>query len=319
MFKHRAQILRFKPHTSPQSSYRSNYKHYATISDGSHDTQTDLFHWPKIQYPTPYEIFRISKSSEIDKKVLKQYFHQLAKIYHPDSLLSKSTLSATDTSAFSNLTPQLREERFKLIVTAYNILKDDSKRRDFDLYNKGWDTSKRPSTNYYGRDFTKCTKFKTKYANDTSDPWASYHSEYRNHMRNQDPEYQRQQWEKHKKMVYILALGSFGIAALQFIYVFHFAEADIAERNKHSQKAYHNVYLALTNYGFGYGKKDRIDRFLAHREDSLYNNMDEKDAHFQKINPFSLMNMVPAKAEDNTESTQSLPSTDDKLAGDARG
>lgn len=288
----------------------SSINNYATVSGSSHDDTLNsandnvIFNWPTIQYPTPYEIFHIAKAGIIDKKTLKHSFHQLAKVYHPDSLSNSSSHTETHLVKLSKLTPEVKEERFKLIVAAYNILKDDSKRRDFDLYNKGWETGSRAGT-YYGRDFSRATKFKTK-CTDEDDPWASYHNDYRERMRQEDPEYQRQQWEKHKRMVYILAAGSMAIGVLQFTWLSYRAESDAATRHVISQKAHQHIYLASTNYGYGYGKQDRISRFLAHREDGLYNDMDEKGAQIQMKNPLSLSSIIKPKSDLNENERQSL-------------
>lgn len=343
---------------TPSFSHYSSSRSYASTasSTSSHNANNQnnndlLLNWPTIECPTPYEIFHLSWSETVDKKLLKSHFHRLAKVYHPDSL--SSSLSTSDpkntksnnnngfasfkssslkndkrsgtvykNAAGQSSEPDLRAERFKLIVAAYNILKDDFKRKEYDMYNKGWATQRRSSATYsgtagsqagprstyayHGRDFSRGTKFKTDFT-DQDDPWASYHSDYRDHMRRQDPEYHRQQWETHKKMVYLLSFGSFVVAIIQFGWLSRRAQKDQVYRNKESKKALDNVYMATSNYGYGEGKQDRIDRFLAQRKESLYNEMENEQGEEGFGNggenrksgygnsPFALANVVPGR------------------------
>lgn len=292
-------LLRSCPHNpiffSPCFYTNRLFKGYATISP-DHNSE-DPIPWPTISHPTPYEIFHITKGS-VDKKTIKGKFHKLAKIYHPDS---------AHTSPLG-ISPEIKAERFKKIVAAYDILKDDKKRKEFDMYNKGWEDSPRSTMkNFYGRDFSRATHIRR-----TSDPedeaWAGYHEDYRERMKHQDPAYQKSEWEKHKRMVGYMLLGSFLVGAVQFFFLMRRAEGDITMRNQHSQKTYHDVYLALTNYGFGFGKQERINRFLAHREDSLYDNINDKGENKARSSPFSLSPAQPKK-EENNDNIETNPTT----------
>lgn len=249
-----------KPRYTPSS------RGYATISASEPATPDDSpISWPTIQHPTPYEIFHIASGAKIDKKAIKKTFHYYAKIYHPDA--------ASASESTSPVSSELKEERFKKIVSAYDILKDDVKRRDFDLFNKGWEDSPRAaSKNFYGRDFTRSTRYKTDVSSE-DDSWAAFHSEYRDHMRQQDPEYHKSQWKAHKRMVAYIFLGSLVVGAIQFSFLMKHANASSEVRSELSQKTFNEVSLALANYGFGFSKEDRINRFLAHRESShMYDN-----------------------------------------------
>jgi len=75
-----------------------------------------LHSWPTASNPTPYQIFGIDpRSSILDKKQLQNVYFELVKQYHPD----RSTTGDP--------------ERFKKVVEAHDILKDDAKRRSYDF------------------------------------------------------------------------------------------------------------------------------------------------------------------------------------------
>jgi curved DNA-binding protein CbpA len=88
--------------------------------------------WPTTAKPTPYEIFGQKKSAPYSKKV----FYELVKIYHPD-LHDHSHLNPHRPN--DKVSRHVRLERYRLIVTANNILSDPSRRRAYDLYGAGWD------------------------------------------------------------------------------------------------------------------------------------------------------------------------------------
>lgn len=262
-------------------------RNYATASNDKEDLDKNLLSWPTINDPSPYDIFRLKHASPVDKTHLKRMFHQFAQVYHPDS---------TKGHVEGGLSHEEREERFKKIVTAYHILKNDAKRKDFDLFNKGWDGVPRTQS-FYNRDWSKATKIRTDFGGENA-AWSDYHSDYRQHMKQQNAEYQQEQWEKHKKMVLALLVGSFMIGGIQFFFLMRQAVDDSEKRNTGSKKSAQDVYLATTNYGFGFQKEDRIARFLAQRDDSLYDETADKESHLQGMSPYSLTSMVPQGTRD---------------------
>jgi curved DNA-binding protein CbpA len=233
-------------------------------------TSSDFPKWPTSTHPSPYDIFNTTKET-FDAKVVRNHFYTLAKIYHPDSLVK-----------LDNLTSELKADRFKKIVAAYDILKDDKKRREYDLFKTGWQFGDEAvkKRNFTGRDFSRAARYKPYRPGATnSEPktsWDDYHQDYREYQKQQDPEYQKQAWEQHKKMVCLVALGSFVVGAIQFKFLMNSARKDIEGRNKLSSKAQERVYLASINYGMGDHKEARIKRFLAHRDGTTsYNNYKE--------------------------------------------
>jgi|ERR1712000_21216 len=113
--------------------------------------------WPSSEHPTPYEIFAINKVTPYNKK----RFYQLVKLYHPD-------LKAP---AHSKVPPEVRVERYRLIVAANTLLSDPDKRRAYDLHGVGWLT--RSSL----RSFDKAWRYQpgNASANATWEDWERWH------------------------------------------------------------------------------------------------------------------------------------------------
>ena len=91
-------------------------------------------HWPDASspsaVPTPYQIFGLEKGSPYSKR----RFYELVKIYHPDRHNLESESSNTQ-----SLPPSTKTERYRLIVTAHEILSDPVKRSAYDTSGAGWD------------------------------------------------------------------------------------------------------------------------------------------------------------------------------------
>ena len=81
--------------------------------------------------PTPYQIFGLKKGSPYSKR----RFYELVKIYHPDRHNLESESSYTQA-----LPRSMKTERYRLIVTAHEILSDPVKRSAYDTSGAGWDS-----------------------------------------------------------------------------------------------------------------------------------------------------------------------------------
>lgn len=92
----------------------------------------DPYRWPPSAYPTPYEIFELPPGAPYSKR----RYVELVKLYHPD-------LGAS--CPHVHLTPELRTDRFCLIVAAHSILSDASKRAAYDRFGVGWQHRHRPT------------------------------------------------------------------------------------------------------------------------------------------------------------------------------
>ena len=119
----------------PRRFAETYYECYATTSSTKtpHE-QTNPIHWPKSLHPrtspSPYQILCTKQGAPYSKK----RFYELAKIYHPDR---NGHADGPDLS--SGLTGAVKMERYRLIVTAHEILSDPAKRKAYDTTGAGWD------------------------------------------------------------------------------------------------------------------------------------------------------------------------------------
>jgi curved DNA-binding protein CbpA len=93
-----------------------------------HDAE--LLHWPEAvrphKTPTPYQILKCTRG----ERYTKQRFYALVKLYHPDRGHAASPIAA--------LPLHVRLERYRMLVTAHDILSDVEKRKAYDAWGHGW-------------------------------------------------------------------------------------------------------------------------------------------------------------------------------------
>ncbi|KAJ5287624.1 hypothetical protein N7478_003310 [Penicillium angulare] len=158
-----------KPHTlccggiqllSPQNtisplsrlSFIPPTRNYASIPD----TPSHEHSWPKTPLFTPYEVFNIPRNATYSKT----RYYDLVKLYHPD-------LRSND------ITPEIRLQRYKIVVAAHEILSDPIKRAAYDKFGTGWSHSVRPDpmAGPYGPDMNI-------YANGTWEDWERWNNRH---------------------------------------------------------------------------------------------------------------------------------------------
>lgn len=123
---------------------------YATIASAlpsPNDSPRPSFHWPSAtppaSLPTPYQILSQDRSAPYTK----HRYYELVKIYHPDRSIHEKHLS----THLCDLSPAVRLERYRLIVTAHEILSDPVKRGAYDAWGAGWAGAPSIRIGPYGR------------------------------------------------------------------------------------------------------------------------------------------------------------------------
>jgi curved DNA-binding protein CbpA len=95
-----------------------------------HREDAELLKWPDAakphQTPTPYQILRCRRGDAYSK----HRFYALVKLYHPDRCHASA--------AVSHLPLHVRLERYRMLVTAHDILSDMEKRKAYDAWGHGW-------------------------------------------------------------------------------------------------------------------------------------------------------------------------------------
>lgn len=90
------------------------------------------YSFPQHCNPTPYEIFHFTSTRNVIPSEVKSRYYDLVRSLHPDRLSTSS----------SDKTKVKAQEEFKLVVQAYNLLKDTKKKNLYDRAGIGWDGSK---------------------------------------------------------------------------------------------------------------------------------------------------------------------------------
>lgn len=83
--------------------------------------------WPAHAGFTPYDVFKQSPRAPYSKT----RFYDLVKIYHPDRPCNGHPLC-------SELPPDVRLHRYRLVIAAHEILSDPEKRAAYDRFGTGW-------------------------------------------------------------------------------------------------------------------------------------------------------------------------------------
>ncbi|KAJ5924740.1 hypothetical protein N7466_008927 [Penicillium verhagenii] len=137
--------------TSPAQSY-------ATASDAAGPQDS----WPKSHSFTPYDVFNIPRNATYSKT----RYYDLVKLYHPDR-------------PSADITPEVRLQRYKIVVAAHEILSDPIKRAAYDKFGIGWSYSARPdpTAGPYGPDVNI-------YGNATWEDWERWNNRHNGKQQN---------------------------------------------------------------------------------------------------------------------------------------
>ncbi|KAI9041263.1 J domain-containing protein [Aspergillus affinis] len=99
------------------------YRLYAT----AHGFPEQDLSWPSSSSFTPYDVFKQDKKAPYSKS----RFYELVKIYHPDR-------PCHDHPLCKDIPPEVRLQRYRLVVTAHEILSDPARRAAYDFSGEGW-------------------------------------------------------------------------------------------------------------------------------------------------------------------------------------
>ncbi|KAJ5481718.1 hypothetical protein N7475_000530 [Penicillium sp. IBT 31633x] len=104
-----------------QTPYKN--RSYASASPFPHQD----YSWPTTRSFTPYDILNLHREAPYTKR----HYYDLVKIYHPDRPLKDHPL-------FHQLTPEIRLQRYRIVVEAHEILSNPIKRAAYDRSGTGW-------------------------------------------------------------------------------------------------------------------------------------------------------------------------------------
>jgi curved DNA-binding protein CbpA len=222
--------------------------------------------WPSNPNPSPYEVFSISPQ-KFDKRLVKSTYYKLIKAYHPDSVLILNP----------EISLQERTKRFRKIKEAYDILKDDGRRRQYDFTGTAPGTTTEFTRRHGGPDKGPYNHFRASYSRPgfrrdfnpkdhaeafyTGDPFGDY---------NNDKDFEEQLRQNRKTFTWIVAATVFVIGALELKALFSASDRAMRRAEHASFLSQLDELHAKSNYGMGLFPEDRISRFLAVRDSSGY-------------------------------------------------
>jgi hypothetical protein len=176
-------------HGNPCKGYRSQIREISGLrSDGCSNGQPGNLPWPQLSsataIPTPYQIFHLEK----DAIYSKRHFYELVKVYHPDRYIPEQNL--LDQRPLSSA---VRNERYRLVVAANDILSDPVKRSAYDRYGSGWERHEGFKSSKYSphyRYHPKWSGFDTYDSPMRNATWEDWERWYQRHNRQkQEPVY----------------------------------------------------------------------------------------------------------------------------------
>ena len=109
----------------PSSSHSRRVDYYSTT--GQRNSDVPDLSWPTTVPFTPYDIFKLKRNAPYSKA----RYYELVKIYHPDRPCNGHPLC-------KDISPEVRLHRYRLVVSAHEILSDPRRRRVYDQFGAGW-------------------------------------------------------------------------------------------------------------------------------------------------------------------------------------
>lgn len=148
------------------SLYHIHCRRYASIAG---DQSAADLSWPTKSSFTPYDIFRQEQTAPYSKR----RYYELVKLYHPDN-------QHNDHPILKNVSNEVRLRRYRLIVTAHEILSDPVKRAAYDRDGSGWHSHPdHPNPRAYTYTYSKPADYDASvFHNGTWEDWERYYNRH---------------------------------------------------------------------------------------------------------------------------------------------
>lgn len=250
---------------------------FATLrSDNARTASLQDPPWPELPspnvVPTPYEIFRLKKDSPYSKR----RFYELVKVYHPDRHGHESQSSYP-----GGLSGSMKMERYRLIVTAHEILSDPVKRSAYDKSGAGWDGRPElgaPRYNWGQNNDPRWSGFDTSDSPFRNATWEDWEKWYQRGKTKQEPVY----FSNGGFLMLVLTavfLGGFGQSIRVGDYSLLF--------NQQVEKVHNDASKAIRQRrteSQGFGNRDqRLQNFLKTRDPHGYGITDPTEESYRKL------------------------------------
>jgi curved DNA-binding protein CbpA len=246
-------------HTFTRPRVARQRRNYAQHNDApSYRDDAELLKWPEAEKPhktpTPYQILKCKRGDAYTK----HRFYALVKLYHPDRCHASA--------AISQLPLHVRLERYRMLVTAHDILSDIEKRKAYDAWGHGWaghhNTPTAPRNNDW--DYNSRRWSTDPRNNATWEDWERWHYE---NDGSKDADARTIQMSNFTFMALIFAFVSIG-GVVQGTRFNTFNNSVIERRDQLHREA-SMEYRRSKNATLSGDKDERIRTFLEHRESTI--------------------------------------------------
>ncbi|KAL2860626.1 hypothetical protein BJX68DRAFT_89605 [Aspergillus pseudodeflectus] len=244
-------LLLGQPYPSLLSSCHPRSRPYATAHG---DFSENDLSWPSTPSFTPYDVFGQARSAPYSK----QRYYDLVKIYHPDRPCNGHPLC-------KDISPEVRLQRYRIVVTAHEILSDPTKRAAYDRTGTGWSFS--PIVARRGSDPI--------YSNATWEDWERWHN------RNEP---KQQNIVDHKTFVTFVILLFFMGGALQASWITQVStgyDDKLRELNEQSTRFLNERRKHTVNQMTSADAK--VQHFLVRRDPSGYGLKEEEQGVYKEV------------------------------------
>ncbi|KAL4755397.1 hypothetical protein BDW72DRAFT_189160 [Aspergillus terricola var. indicus] len=250
-------LLASRSPAPPSFAYAPHCRLYATSHGDT--TEKDLA-WPSTPSFTPYDVIGQARGAPYSK----HRFYELVKIYHPDR-------PCNDHPLCKDITPEVRLQRYRIVVTAHEILSDPIRRAAYDATGMGWAFNPAPPRRRRAPDDPI-------FANATWEDWERWHNRH---------EMKQETVVDHKTFVTFVILLFFMGAAVQASWITTVStgyEDRLKELNEQSTRFLNqrreNTVKQMT------GSDAKVQHFLIRRDPSGFGlKGEEKNVYREVLSP----------------------------------
>ncbi|RAK99336.1 J domain-containing protein [Aspergillus ibericus CBS 121593] len=249
------------PRSRALSPSRPAARRYATASDSS----TRDLSWPSNPTFTPYELFKLDRTAPYSKT----RYYEMVKVYHPDR-------PSTGHPLCKDITPEVRLQRYHLLVAAHEILSDPSRRAAYDRHGTGWNlhpsVDETPTPSWAK---TGSSDYGPIYANATWEDWERWHNRHQG---------KQETLVDHRTFATFVILLTLMGGAVQASWISKLStgyEEKLLEINEESSRLLKGRRESTQNH---MGSSDaRVQHFLIRRDPSGYGLKEEEQPIYKEV------------------------------------
>ncbi|KAF9891075.1 hypothetical protein FE257_005010 [Aspergillus nanangensis] len=248
-------------HARSWQAIHENHRHYAT-AQGFPDHELS---WPSASPFTPYDVVKLDRRAPYSQS----RFYELVKIYHPDRPCNEHPVCR-------DISPQVRLQRYHMVIAAHEILSDPTKRAAYDLSGAGWSLHHPPAptpTPSWAQ--TGSSDYGPIFNNATWEDWERWHNRHQGK--------QQHMVDNRTFTTFVILLAMLGgvVQVSWFGQLTTSYEDRLREVNEESSRFLKGRRETTANSNVSSEKK--VQHFLIRRDPSGFGLKDEEQPVYQKI------------------------------------